>query len=191
MKHTPFYYHLMDRGWRGWLNSWVDWETETVTFPLYSHNTQPHLARSMDCPKWIGYQRYRWNQPKVRGNSSREQRYYTYVQEEHKGMAVYGWDNCFGHGPLFITEGIFDALKVTNCWWDCIALTTNQPTKQAKQWLNDITYGRKVIALLDRGEPYIRWMRIASECWYPPEPYGDIGDMPLDEVSEFILENLQ
>jgi hypothetical protein len=186
MKHTSFYYHLMDRGWRPWLNSFVDWDSEVVTFPLFSHGT----AHS-HCPKWIGYQRYRWDQPKVRGNNALNQRYYTYVQTEHKGMAVYGWDNVFGHGPLFICEGIWDALKVTNCWWDCIALTTNQPTKQMVGWLKDVTRGRRVVALMDRGEPYERWMRIATEAWYPPERYNDIGDMPLDEVREFVLEGLE
>lgn len=180
MTHTPYYYHLFDRGWRPWLNGWVDIDQEILTVPLLT----------ADKSKWIGYQRYRWNTTKRRGNEDgRHQRYYTHVQEQYKGMAAYGWDNCFGHGPLFVTEGIFDALKVTNNWWDCIATTTNQPTKQFRQWFNMITGGRRTIAIMDDGEPRQRWLNWCDEAYYTPDPYHDLGDMSIYDVRTY-LENL-
>lgn len=182
MKYNDFHYHLMNRGWRNWLNSWVDFDSEVVVFPLLT----------VDRSKLIGYQRYRWNEPKIRGNQEHgNQRYFTYVSEAYKGMAIYGWDNCFGHGPLIVTEGIFDALKVTNCWWDCVALLTNQPTKQFKDWFRMVTRGRCVCAVLDQGEPTDRWLQLADYVWYPPSQYKDLGDMPLDEVRPFIEGQLQ
>jgi len=172
---TAFYYHLMDRGWRPWLNSWVDWSNEVVTFPIYSST------------KWVGYQRYRWNAEKIRGNEQgKHQRYFTHVQSEYRGMAVYGWDNCFGHGPLFVVEGIFDALKVTNCWWDCIALTTNKPTKQFKQWFKMVTRGRTTISLMDRGEPSERWTQLTDIAISVPCDFNDVGDMTLEQARPFI-----
>jgi len=156
----------------------VDAEGETITFPLLT----------IDRAKLIGYQRYQWDAEKIRGNvPGRKQRYYTWMPDAYKGMAIYGWDNCFGHGPLFVTEGIFDALKVTNCWHDCVALLTNSPSKQFKQWFRDVTRYRRVIALMDSGESHDRWQQIANKTFYPPNNYDDIGDVPLEEVQEFLI----
>ncbi len=131
--------------------------------------------------RFIGHQRYFWRRPKLRSNDE-QGRYISTFLPECKLTAFYGWPNCFGHGPLFITEGIWDSIRVNNCHVDCIALLCNSPSKQLKQYIRMMLGGRPLVALIDRdqnkaGEKLGRAFDYAYE---PTEGYEDFGAMSHD-----------
>jgi hypothetical protein len=180
MKHVgagclggEFYNHLIDRGWAPYLRSWVDWEHEIVTFPLW-----------VPGGKLIGYQRYIWNADKLRDNNSKG-RYFTWVADTHKKCYVYGYDSVFGCGPLFVTEGVWDCVKVHINWFDCVATLTSTPHKQTKQWLRFIAGRRPIVAIADNDGVLGRgW---ADEVVHINN-YKDIGDMPREEAGQLLKE---
>lgn len=161
--------HLKQRGWTPILHSWVDWTSEIVTFPLYSTSG-----------KMIGYQRYDWKAEKTRDNG--KPRYFTYISEAYKGCYVYGLENIFGHGALFVTEGIFDSIRVSLNWFDCLATLTATPTKQTIQWLKMFAVNRPLIAIADEDGKLGRgW---ADKQYVPPA--HDISDMEHDAAGRWL-----
>lgn len=171
-----FTQHLKARGLKPWHKCWTTDDQpdnpmeEYVVFPLVAPGG-----------RFVGHQRYFWQRPKLRSNDE-QGRYITTYLAESKLTGFYGWDNCFGHGPLFVTEGIWDSLRVNNCWVDCVALLCNSPSKQLRQYIRMLANGRLVIALIDRdenkaGEKLGRAFDLAYE---PAEGYGDYNAMPHD-----------
>jgi hypothetical protein len=138
--------------------------------------------------KLIGYQRYDWRADKKRDNGPKG-RYFTWVSEPYKKCYAYGYDNLFGHGPLFVTEGIWDAIRVTANWFDCLALLTATPTKQTKQWLRFVASGRPIIAIADSDKKLgTGWAdhQIVPNSRHPD--FKDISDMPHEKAGEFLNE---
>ena len=50
---------------------------------------------------------------------------------------------------LFITEGIFDACRLTNWGYPAVALLTCHPTKDTKNWFRSFLQHRRIIAVCD------------------------------------------
>jgi DNA primase len=173
--NSDFYYHLLKRGWSPYIKSWVDWDQELITFPIYTIDG-----------KMVGYQKYNWKEDKTRDNQAR---YYTYADKAYKNCVVYGLDNCFGYGPVFITEGIWNALRITNCFRDSLAMLCNNPSKQTKQWLKMVYPNRTIVAICDNDEAGKLLGRSADYSFVAPIEYGDINDMSTDECMRF-LENI-
>jgi hypothetical protein len=150
---------------------------EHVVFPLFS-----------PIGVFIGHQRYFWRKGKNRGNIGR---YLTTILDPYKQVACYGWDNCRGFGPLFVTEGIFDAIRVSNCWVDCVACLCNNPSKQLKWLLKQIAGNRRLIALTDRdnaGEKLGGW---CDESYLPAHGYDDYNAMSHDVCFRHISQILE
>jgi len=181
-----FELHLQNRGlcprYRYWSTGPLPEspKEECVIFPLIAPGG-----------RFIGHQRYFWRCPKLRSNDE-QGRYITTFLPEYKLTAFYGWQHCYGYGPLFVTEGIWDTIRVTNCYVDCIALLCNSPSKQLKQHVRMIAGGRPIISLIDRdknkaGEKLGR----AFDWWFEPEVgYEDFNAMPHDVCFDKITEIL-
>jgi len=152
------------------LNTWINWQEEIVTFPLLT------IDRKM-----VGYQRYDWKAEKT-SKCGRKPRYFTWISEAYKNCCVYGLDNCYGYGPLFAVEGIWDAIRVTMNWFDCVATLTATPTKQTIQWLRMIAGNRPLIALADEDKKLGRsW---ADKQYVPPA--HDLSDMEHDAAGRWL-----
>jgi hypothetical protein len=113
--------------------------------------------------------------------------------KECKLTGFYGWQNCRGYGPLFVTEGIWDSIRVNNCYVDCVALLCNSPSRQLKQYIRALACGRPVVALIDRdankaGEKLGRAFGLAYE---PVDGYEDYNDMPPEVCFEHITYILE
>jgi Toprim-like len=171
---SAFGYHLRSRGLMPWHRCWVDPATEVVTFPLWSIEAIASQNRRL-----IGYQRYDWRGEKLRDNGGK---YFTYANEHFKDRAAYGIENCYGYGPLFLVEGIWDSLSVVNCYFDCIACLGCSPSKNLKAHLRQLAGNRPLVGLLDHDENRAG-NRLASSCdlwYYPPEGYKDVNSMPYN-----------
>lgn len=178
--HTEWSNHLQIRGLRPWHKGWMDIPNEIVTFPLWDIVSH----------KLIGYQRYNWRETKIRDNGGK---YFTWVSADYKDRAVYGLDNLFGHGPLFLTEGIWDSLRAGNCYIDCLALLTCSPSKNLKAHLRQLAGERPIIALCDNDENKAgdRLKAAADMSFYPPGRVKDVNELDHDTCFSWITEILK
>lgn len=177
LDNTEFGVHLKDRGLSQLHHVWIDPETQVVTFPLWSFGLNPAL---------IGYQRYNWREVKIRDNGGK---YFTWVSGDFKDRAVYGLDNCYGLGPMFITEGIWDALRVSNCYFDCLAVMCNTPSRNLKAHLRSLAGKRAIIALCDNdsNKSGDKLRASADMSFYPPG-VKDVNELSQEACFEWLTK---
>lgn len=170
--------HLHNRGLRPWHHLLgLDHASETVHFPLYGPNF-----------RLVGYQRYFWRGTK-KSNSNQlgnAAKYFTWITPAYRPYGVYGLDNCFGYGPLFITEGIWDAISIGNCWRDCIAVLSATPARELREWIQLLFGNRLIIAICDRDGTGGKLARIAHRALTIPAPWKDSNEMPEDELTKWL-----
>ena len=169
--------HLNDRG--------VDPNRTYYIYDEGSNNTFFFLYNlSGDC---VGYQKYNPNNPKE-GGLGWEGRYFTKVRKEATGyskIAVYGLETYqLGKEYFFVTEGIFDIIKVHNTGEPGIANLGCSISRQARNWYRSLPQIKIVIQ--DRDDAGTELGRIGTYVYTVPEPYKDLGEMPQEEVNEFI-----
>jgi len=172
--------HLKVRGLKPWHRAWVDREQELVTFPLWSF---PCFGKS----GLIGYQRYNWREIKIHDNGGK---YFTWVSTNYKDRVCYGLDNLFGHGPLFIVEGVWDSLRVGACWFDCLALLTCSPCTNLKAHLRQLAGEKPIVALCDNdaNKSGLRLRSVADHSFVVPSPYKDVNEMTHEVCFDWLTE---
>lgn len=154
----------------------VDKESDTAVFLLYNLTGQ-----------LVGYQQYNPRGSKT-GNDARDRdkaKYWTYITKHpEKTIGVWGLETVFDHqGFIFVTEGIFDAVKLHNIGMPAIAVLGNHP-KMLKPWF--AAMNKKVIAVVDNDQAGQKLKSISSVSISTPEPYKDLGEMPQNEVEEWL-----
>lgn len=127
--------HLIDRHVNLDLHKPVISDT-SATFMLYNLSG-----------KLVGYQRYMpLNQDKCRNDF--DGRYYTYrVSDE---LCVFGLESYKPNSTVFITEGIFDAVRMTKRDCSAIALLTNAPNSSMLNFISLLP--NKIVAIVDNDE---------------------------------------
>jgi hypothetical protein len=169
----------------------IDEESGFATFLLYNLSGQ-----------LVGYQQYNPKGTKDfpgRGKHASKfsedqkslMKYYTYIgrggdKSTHK-IAVWGVETLDERQYLFVTEGIFDAIKVKNAGHPVIAVLANHP-KPLRDWFRALA--KFVIAIEDNDAAGKKLSTVADASYVVPEPYHDLGDMPQEEVNVFIKKIL-
>jgi hypothetical protein len=165
---------------------WVNEEDRVATFPLWNLSGQ-----------MVGYQAYRPDADKMQKNDEKG-RYYTYRGNKHypkhsKTVAVWGMESWSLSDTLFLTEGVFDATRITYWNVSAVALLSNHPNSSLRAWLKIVSAGRKVVLVLDRGESG-GWLRSCSRnnssVVHLPEEFKDLGEASEDYVEGLINEHL-
>jgi len=152
---------------------YIDNYLNIATFPLFNLSGQ-----------MIGYQQYNPLGSKSQHNS-KYGKYYTYISSFHRTMAVWGTETLqWNYKMLFITEGIFDAVKIHNAGYAAIAVMTNNPNKGLKNWLWCLN--KNIIAILDNDKAGSKLKNFADSFFTTPDPYKDLGEMPQQEVDIFL-----
>lgn len=111
--------------------SYIDYKTETVTFPHYTSTGA-----------FGGYQEYKWKKDKTKNNNPHDSRYFTrtYIKSSFWGLEF--WEG----NPIVVGEGIFDVAAALNLGYDPVALFSYKNT----HILNSISlYPREKILLVD------------------------------------------
>jgi hypothetical protein len=107
---------------------------QTATFLLYNYNGQ-----------LVGWQRYAPNNKHL-SNNSFSGKYYTY--RSNSQIAVFGLESVnLNSEIIFITEGIFDAVRLTAKGFSAIALLTNAPNSSMLNFLSCL--GRQLVGICD------------------------------------------
>ena len=169
--------HLRDRGLDpDKIQVILDKETNQATFLLYNLSGQ-----------LVGYQKYNPSGDKNAFNDSVAGKYFSYVAKEGdktSKLAVWGAESITKDTRvLFVTEGIFDAVKLRNMGHSAIAVLTNNP-KALKPWFKILNV--KTVAITDNDEAGRKLGNLTDEAYIPPEGKKDLGEMSQEEVKAFI-----
>ena len=162
--------HLARRGLRLSNYLYVDYEKELVTFPLYN------LSGILK-----GVQTYNWKS-EIRGKNTEDCRYYN--QRDKTSITYFTTPdiNIMDNRDLHVVEGIWDAIRVIEAGYKCIAVMTSTPM-YVKQLLETIPC--KTIALCDGDKAGKMLSRATDERIILPED-KDPNDMTQQELIELL-----
>lgn len=169
---NTLYKHLVSRGCNPLhYNVVLDEENNTATFFLYSATG-----------KLTGYHAYKPGAPKTRdgkGFNPKDLRYYTHAVDGE--LCFFGAETLKHAGPLYLVEGVFDAVKLHSLGLPCLAVLGNNP-KPLRAFLKALN--RPVVGVLDNDEA---GRKLAAFCdkVYVCET-KDPGEMTLGELENFL-----
>jgi hypothetical protein len=146
---------------------WLSEEELTCTFPLYTLLGQ-----------LVGYQQYRPDKPKFVDNCPRDSKYFTYWNK--RSWVPWGLELLHPSTEvIFLTEGIFDACRLTRRGQVALACLTNHPPEDFKNFLSFFT--ARVVTVLDDDKAGLELLRFGN--YSEVVPNGDLGDAQEDYVS--------
>lgn len=149
---------------------WLSEEEYCCTFPLYSVLGQ-----------MVGYHQYRPNMPKEVDNNPRDSKYFTFWNK--RVWVPWGLELLNpSTKTVFITEGVFDACRLTKHGFVALATLTNSPPKDFKNFLS--FYSAKKVVILDNDPAGMELKQLGEEYEIPPE--GDLGSSPESFVNYLI-----
>ena len=150
---------------------WIDEDERVAVFYLYN------LSGSI-----IGYQQYRPNADKMKDNHPKEGRYFTYRKQPT--LAVWGVESLhLTPHVVFLTEGVFDAARLTERGYSALAVLTDNPTKDLRNWLSMLN--RKVVAVCDNDKAGRRLAKFGDVAVFTEDK--DVGEA-TDEYVTRLLE---
>lgn len=178
--------HLLSRGVDTTsINVYLNEIEGIATFPIWNMSGQ--LA---------GYQQYNPARAKslhIEGVTCKsELKYFTYAGLEgdplrrkgKKKLLVWGLEYLeLSTATIFITEGIFDAIKILNAGFPCIAVLSNDPHYLKSFFM---ALNRPLIAILDKGKAGAKLAKYGNKAHTIPEEFGDLGEMSQGEVNKFL-----
>lgn len=152
---------------------WLNYDEITAVFPLWD------LSGRM-----VGYQTYRPLYDKHKDNHPKESRYYTYKTEQCN--AVWGLESWKFSNTLFVTEGVFNAARLTYNGVSAVALLSNSPSKSLMGWLRIIQRTRPVVAVCDNDSAGKKLAKAGNIAVITES--ADLGDATEDEVKHIIKQ---
>jgi DNA primase len=83
---------------------------------------------------------------------------------------------------MFLTEGVFDAARLTERGYSAVAVLSNNPTSDLKNWL--MCLHRKVVAVCDNDTAGKRLAKFGDQCVFTTDK--DLGDSSDEYVTELL-----
>lgn len=128
-----------------------------------------------------GYQQYRPGAPKTQKNNPREGRYFT--RPSFSTVSVWGVESLhFTPRVVFVTEGIFDAARLTEQGASAVAVLSNNPSTSVYNWLHSL--GRTVVAVCDSDAAGRRLARLGHHAVFTQDK--DLGDSDQQFVDQLL-----
>jgi hypothetical protein len=152
----------------------LDEEGGYATFLLYNLSGQ-----------LVGYQQYNPLGDKKVFNSKLEGKYYTYRNKNFATVAVWGLESYYAnrHGPVFLTEGVFDACRMTKVGQTAFATLANNPPKDYRNWLRMLN--RPVVVVCDNDAAGRKLAKFGDYVEVAPNG-EDLGNAPDDYVKYLV-----
>lgn len=153
------------------------YNSEIATFLLYNLSGQI-----------VGYQRYNPSFPSAfpgdgKQSNLRDRRYYNYVS--HGQIGLFGLESYSSNAKvIFVTEGIFDACRLTKRGASCFAMLTNNPSSSMRNFL--LCLGKPIVAICDGDAAGVK-LRKVGHCYETVQDGKDLGECPETFVN-FLLE---
>ena len=146
----------------------VDEDERVATFFLYD------LAG-----RTAGYHQYRPEGEKKLPNDYKNGKYFTW----RKGYLPWGVESLsLTPHVVFLTEGIFDAARLTKRGYSALAALTNDPQRDFKNWLNLLD--RKVVAVCDNDNAGRRLAKFGDVAVFAEDK--DLGEADDDYVTRLL-----
>jgi hypothetical protein len=128
----------------------------------------------------VGYQQYNPNGDKKIFNSKLEGKYYTYRNKNQPTIVVWGLESLYqSSGVIYLTEGIFDAARMTEVGASALSTMANNPPKDYRNWLDMLH--RPVVAVCDNDDAGKKLAKFGHYVEVVPEG-KDLGEAPDDYV---------
>lgn len=173
MPMTPFEKHLEERGLSPKIRCWIDYNDEIVRFPLWT----------LGNGKLIGYCRYAWKAPKLRSNDS-EGRYINKANEAY--CMLWGLEHFYDSETLFVTEGVWDAIRVINTGYAAVAALTATPSKAFMTHWKLLIGNRRVIVVCDSDAAGAKLAKLGTEYYTVPPPAKDLNELTQERATEWL-----
>lgn len=151
---------------------WVDNEERIATFPIWNLSGQ-----------LVGYQHYRPEGTKVPNNNPLGGKYFTRVKDKRVG--VWGLESWNLSNTLFLTEGIFDACRITKLGYSAIAVFGNDLSNSTRRWLWTVRRSRPVVAVCDNDVPGKKLAKHAHTS-HVVKDYKDLGESSEEYVKTLV-----
>ncbi len=135
----------------------------------------------------IGFQKYNPHGEKAHHNKRETSKYFTCVSERHRYAQAWGLDTLhYRSDVLYVTEGVFDAVRLHNLNLPAIATFTNSPPDALRDYLRLLPH--KIVGILDNDSNASgsKLEGFCDEFYYTPDPYKDLGEMPESALLRFI-----
>ena len=150
----------------------LDEEERVVTFYLWNLSGQ-----------LVGYQQYRPEGEKKPRNNPKEGKYFTHRSQPT--VAVWGVESLhLTPNVVFLTEGVFDAARLTELGYSALAALSNNPTQDLRNWLTCLN--RKVVAVCDNDVAGRRLAKFGNVAVFTED--HDLGDSSSEYVKNLALE---
>ena len=152
----------------------LDLENNVATFYLWN------LSGSL-----CGFQQYRPEASKAPSNHPRESRYFTYRKQPT--LALFGVESLhLTPSVVFLTEGVFDACRLTELGVSALAVLSNDPTPQLHEFLRCLN--RKVVVVADNDAAGRKLAKFGHEVVFCEDK--DLGDSSEEFVRELVYKYL-
>lgn len=133
--------------------------------------------------KLAGYQQYRPSADKKKNNDPKDGRYYTYRTPGM--MSLWGVESLhLTPDVVFLTEGVFDAARLTSRGTSALALLSNNFQPELHNYLRFLN--RRVVAVCDNGPAGVKLSKFGHESVTVTE-FNDLGDATDDYVTSLLL----
>lgn len=152
---------------------WVDEDEGVATFPLWNLSGQ-----------LVGYQQYRPSANKQKDNHPKMSRYFTY--RKNKVVGVWGLESWKLSNVLFVTEGTFDACRLTHLGYSAIATLSNDVDDSLKRWLWTVRKFRPIVTVCDNDAAGRRLAKYGHTSHVVES--GDLGDASDEYVANLVKE---
>lgn len=141
--------------------TWLDAKENVVSFPLFNLSGQ-----------MVGYHQYRPDKQKECFNNPKNSRYFTKKKDGKVGL--WGLESWYLSKTLFLTEGLFDAARLTEKGVSALAVLSNDVNESTKKWLSCVRKFRKVVAVCDNDAAGKKLKKLGNE-WVVTKD-KDLGD---------------
>lgn len=149
----------------------IDEETNTATFLLYTLTG-----------KLVGYQFYNPEGSKKIFQDKLQSKYYTYRNKSYPTVTLFGIESLNSkYQPIFLTEGIFDAARMTSLGFSALATMANDPPRDYLNFL--LLLNRPIIAVCDNDKA---GGKLAKFGHYIETPETDLADAP-DSYVKYLM----
>ncbi len=153
-------------------NPMIDEVERVATFYLYNLTGQI-----------VGYQQYRPDAGKTKNNHPKEARYFTFRKQPT--LALWGMESFYlTPHVLFLTEGAFDAARLTERGYSALATLSNDPSPDLKNWLRMLN--RKVVAVCDNDKAGLKLAKFGDVAVFTEGK--DLGEADDEYVTNLLNE---
>lgn len=129
----------------------------------------------------VGYQQYRPEGEKKPQNNPKEGKYFTHRTQPT--VAVWGVESLhLTPNVVFLTEGVFDAARLTERGYSALAALSNNPSQDLRNWLTFLN--RKVVAVCDNDVAGKRLAKFGDVAVFTED--HDLGDSSDEYVTRLL-----